>query len=356
MPTSRRSRSCVLGLFLLMSACASPDSTGPAPDGDAEVRVSANVANTTINTIVVTVSAADLPISPVFNLTVTNGVASGTLRMPPGTARSFTVTAFDALGAVTHDGQAVRDVARGQNPPLAIALTPRSGQVPVTISFGDFSVSVDPPALGIDVAAMVLQLTATVTDAGGQVVANPAVDWATSNPALAQVDALGVVTLLLPGQVDIVATYNGIAGISHLTITDNGPAWDQYYEDADGDGYGNAAAQVPVPVGDPQPAGTVANPDDCNDTDGLIHPGAAEILLDGIDNDCNGGDEALGWFDADSDGFGDPSTEGLFLVPLPAGVVLAGGAPDCDDTTALVHPGATEVAGDFVDSDCDGQD
>ena len=355
MHTLRRSRGCTLLVSLLLAACGSPDATGPSPDGSsAEVRVSANVSNTTISTIVVTISAADLAISPVFNLTVSNGVASGTLRMPPGSARTFTVTAFDAAGAVTHDGQAVRDVARGQNPALAIALTPRSGQVPVTISFGDFSVVVDPPSLGIDVAAQLLQLTATVTDAGGQVISNPAVEWATTNPALAQVDASGMVTLLLPGEVDIVATYNGIAGISHLTLT--GAFMAAWFLDFDGDGYGDPSTAVMVPSTDPQPMGTVAAGGDCNDSNAAIHPGASEILLDGVDDNCNGGDEGLGWADADADGFGDPSSEGLFIVPLPVGLVPAGGLPDCDDTNSARHPGATEVAADGIDSDCDGFD
>jgi len=355
MHTLRRSRGCTLLVSLLLAACGSPDATGPGPDGSsAEVRVSANVSNTTISTIVVTISAADLSVSPVYNLTVTSGVASGTLRMPPGSARTFTVTAFDALGVVTHDGEAVRDVARGQNPPLAIALTPRSGQVPVTIAFGDFSVEVSPPALDIDVSMMLLQLTATVTDAGGQVITNPAVEWATTNPALAQVSATGLVTLLLPGQVDIVATYNGIAGISHLTLT--GASMVAWFEDVDGDGYGDPASGIMLPSSDPQPAGTVAAGGDCDDTDVSVNPSAAEIYFDGIDNDCNGGDEGLGWLDADADGFGDPSRAGVYLLPLPDPLIPAIGPSDCDDANAARNPAATEVAGDGIDSDCDGFD
>lgn len=287
MPTIRHVAGCALVLSALI-ACGDPAATGPDSEGTAAIRVSANVSNTSISTIVVTIVASDLPISPVFNLTVSAGVASGTLRIPPGLARTFTVTAFDALGVITHDGQATRDVARGQNPPLAIGLTPRAGQVPITVSFGDYSVSIDPPGQILDIGAN-LQMTASVTDAGGQSIANPAVEWATTNPAIATVDATGMVTTLIEGEVDIVATYNGIAGISHLTVIFGGVVV-PWYADADADGFGDPATQVLIPVGMPEPAGYVMDSSDCNDTDAQTYPGAPETALDGVDSDCDGQD------------------------------------------------------------------
>ena len=49
--------------------------------------------------------------------------------------------------------------------------------------------------------------------------------------------------------------------------------------DADGDGYGDANAQAPIVAGT-----------DCDDANAQIHPGATETPDDGIDSDCNGGD------------------------------------------------------------------
>jgi hypothetical protein len=76
--------------------------------------------------------------------------------------------------------------------------------------------------------------------------------------------------------------------------------------------------------------------DDCNDRDGKINPGAADIPYNGKDENCDGAD----LIDADGDTF--PATQ-------------AGGA-DCDDSTAEVYPGAPEVPYDGVDQDCSGAD
>ncbi len=57
-----------------------------------------------------------------------------------------------------------------------------------------------------------------------------------------------------------------------------------WYRDADGDGFGNAAVTF---FGCPPPTGYVADKTDCNDTKSSVHPGAPEIC-DGLDNDCDG--------------------------------------------------------------------
>ena len=87
---------------------------------------------------------------------------------------------------------------------------------------------------------------------------------------------------------------------------------------------------------------------DCNDNDPSIHPGATEIC-DGRDNDCNGAvdDNALcpngqciagQCVEFDNDGDGYTVSEG-----------------DCNDNDAYIYPGATEICGDGIDQDCDGE-
>lgn len=72
-------------------------------------------------------------------------------------------------------------------------------------------------------------------------------------------------------------------------------------------------------------------PDDCDDSNPGIHPDAAEVVGNNIDDDCDGTvDEA----DGDNDGY-----------PIPE---------DCDDSNPNIHPGAAEIVGNSIDDNCDG--
>ncbi len=198
----------------------------------------------------------------------------------------------------------------------------------------------------------------------------------------------GLMAIIILGLVSIIGTggSGSYSPASEKSMT--------YYRDADGDGYGdagNAAEFTSMPLGqyvsnktdcdDSNPAvhpgaiercddgidnncdgeidvGCICTDDDgdgyfvqfgcgtnvdCNDADAAIHPGVAEVCWDSVDNNCNGQiDEGCTCTDADADGF---YVEGN-----------CGTAVDCDDGDADIFPGAAEICGDGVDSDCDGQD
>ena len=100
---------------------------------------------------------------------------------------------------------------------------------------------------------------------------------------------------------------------------------------------------------------------DCHDGLASIHPDADEVCNGKWDDDCDGlldeddaVDAATWYIDIDGDGFVDEGSA-LRACNQPDGHV-AGTPFDCDDTDAAVNPAASEVVGDGVDQDCDGDD
>ncbi|MCX7769406.1 MAG: MopE-related protein [Flavobacteriales bacterium] len=125
-----------------------------------------------------------------------------------------------------------------------------------------------------------------------------------------------------------------------------------FYEDADGDGYGNILVFVD---GCTPPPGYVVNNIDCNDSDPAISPAASEVC-NFTDDDCDGiTDEGLPlytfYYDADGDGYGDASTTTSDCA-APPGYVSDNS--DCDDAIASVNPGATENFCNGLDDNCNG--
>lgn len=116
-----------------------------------------------------------------------------------------------------------------------------------------------------------------------------------------------------------------------------------WYQDADGDGYGNGNTQY---VGcQLPPTGYVQNGADCNDGNGNINPGVADIC-NGVDDNCNGSvDEGSPDYDLD----GTPNC----IDPDADNDGAAGANGDCDDLNPAVKPGATELC-NSIDDDCDG--
>ncbi len=145
---------------------------------------------------------------------------------------------------------------------------------------------------------------------------------------------------------------NGIDDDCDGAVDDDAEDAERWYEDLDGDGFGNRATLVWACE---QPSGHSATGGDCDDGDPAVSPDAGEVC-NGIDDDCDGitdndAEDAPSWYqDLDSDGYGDPSSE-IVDCTAPSGAVGTGG--DCDDRDAAVNPGATEIC-NGVDDDCDG--
>jgi hypothetical protein len=158
-----------------------------------------------------------------------------------------------------------------------------------------------------------------------------------------------------------------------------------YYQDLDGDTFGNLAVTQSV-CGGPPP-GFVLDHTDCDDTNIAINTTATETC-DGVDNNCNGqtdesfdvdhdgtadcfdveecdqidndgdgdideGVQTTFYADADGDDHGDLNATQDSCSPN-AGYVAS--SDDCDDTDATINPDADEICGDSIDQNCDGAD
>ncbi|MEL6345918.1 MAG: putative metal-binding motif-containing protein, partial [Myxococcota bacterium] len=127
--------------------------------------------------------------------------------------------------------------------------------------------------------------------------------------------------------------------------------------DTDNDFYGDALVSDPITVGS-----------DCDDNNAEVFPFQEENCEfdTQIDDDCNGDVNSadgytvlLDWdsaihpllfVDEDNDSFGDPSIGTIRACELVDGYSNSG--RDCDDSDALIYPGADEIC-DQVDQDCD---
>jgi hypothetical protein len=98
--------------------------------------------------------------------------------------------------------------------------------------------------------------------------------------------------------------------------------------DRDGDGYGRN-----------EPGATA--PFDCDDTKDGINPGMAEVLDNGVDENCDG----IRGVKLDRDGDGYDRDEPGAKAPF-----------DCNDANGQIHPGAVDIPRNVIDEDCDRQD
>jgi hypothetical protein len=102
------------------------------------------------------------------------------------------------------------------------------------------------------------------------------------------------------------------------------------HPDSDGDGYGDHATSEAVC---PEEAGYLDDDSDCDDSN-------PDINLPYIQ-----------YADNDGDGFGDVELSG---EACPDDEGYTEDRTDCDDTEPTTYPGASDICGDGIDSDCDG--
>src|SRR6059036_3897502 len=171
----------------LVAACE----TGPTPpptSPPAQLHLTAVVSAATITNIVVTVSAADISPSLVYNFPVANGVATGTLTVPTGSDRQFRISAFDVAGVETHRADTTITVQSGSNPPLAVTLTPLTGSQPIVVTISGLRIEVQPTDTSLAVGTSAQFRARALNEQGTDITGQVAFVWASTNPSIASVD------------------------------------------------------------------------------------------------------------------------------------------------------------------------
>jgi uncharacterized protein YjdB len=175
-----------------------------------------------VASVTVTPPTAQVQVGGSVQLTATPRDAGGT----PLTGRTVTwsssaplVASVDANGRVTAllPGTAtITATSEGRSGTSTVTVT---ALPPAPVA----SVSVTPPTAEVQTGGTV-QLTATPRDALGNPLAGRAVTWTSSNPAVATVNASGLVTAVSPGTATITATSEGRTGTSTITVVAPPPA------------------------------------------------------------------------------------------------------------------------------------
>ena len=153
--------------------------------------------------------------------------------------------------------------------------------------------------------------------------------------------------IVYPGATE---TCNGVDDDCDNTIDEGFSSSAIYYLDSDNDTYGDASNSITACA---KPTGYVSDSSDCNDADSSINPLATETC-NGIDDNCDGTlDEGFTsntyYLDSDNDTYGDFQNT-ITACDTPSGYTTD--ATDCNDQSATVYPGATELC-NGIDDDCD---
>jgi hypothetical protein len=208
---------CTIVLIVALASCGQGP-TGPGPGTQATLVISANLAGTAAATVVVDVTAPDIPTMLVFNIPVVNSVATGTITVPAGSNRTLTLRVFDAGGTETHSGSTTVNIAPGTNATMAITLTPLTGNLPINATLGSYVVTVTPNSANLSLSgSSTAQLSATIMDTQGHPTSG-VVTWATNDPGVATVSAAGLVTATGTGTTSISAVFQGVTGTSAITV------------------------------------------------------------------------------------------------------------------------------------------
>jgi hypothetical protein len=227
MQRSPRRLAAALLVLLSAAACGDLPTTGTPAAETAQLGFALDLSATDVSSVSVQVTAADITQPLVYNMTVSNGTVSGRIDVPPGTARTITVRAYDNDGAQTHEGSTTVDVRRGNNPPVTVTLVPRAGELPISVDFGSVIMRINQltypnQSNGYSMGSMA-SFEAVVTTPDGTPIPGAVVRWASLDPTVMGVSQTGTGYATAVGTTEIVATWNGYGTSIRVHVAGSGP-------------------------------------------------------------------------------------------------------------------------------------
>ena len=166
------------------------------------------VAPAAARSLVLEVRAPDIEPALILNIPLgSDSIARTTVTVPAGSGRRFTVTAIDSLGIITHRADTTVAFSGGATTPLQMWLLPLSAQLGLTVTVGGVRLTVpDTSTRLVDWAP--IRITASAVDATGTAVPDDSLRWATSQPAVVEVQRGRLVARRL-GEAVVVVSYRG---------------------------------------------------------------------------------------------------------------------------------------------------
>ena len=219
-------RAFALAALATTVACGG-DPTPPPQGTETEVAISATLTaeqQAVIAAMSVEVTGPGISTPIVVTLNVSGATVNGTVRVPVGSGRTFTVRAFDAQGQEVGSGSATSNVVAGTNPTVTVPLNVATltGDVPIDVTIGSYTITIAPSPVTV-ARGQSRTLMATVSAIGAGAVSNPDVQWGARNPVVAGLSAAsnGSVTLTggVAGTTTVVASWHGIATAVTVTVT-----------------------------------------------------------------------------------------------------------------------------------------
>jgi uncharacterized protein YjdB len=195
--------------------------TAVAP-GNATITATSEGKSGTATVTVTAIPVASVSVSPATVALTTGGTQqiTATPRDAQGNAlagRAVTFQSADANIAAVSQAGLITAVAPG-NTTVTATSEGKVGTVTVTVTAPAVgSVTVTPASATVNVAATT-PLTATVRDVNSALIQGMTVSWSSDQPSTASVSQGGVVTGLVPGTANIIASAGGKTGAAVITV------------------------------------------------------------------------------------------------------------------------------------------